>query len=304
MSATIDTRPGTVRYYVQQAAAEFAAAGLYYGHGTDNPHDEAVYLVFAALGLPFDCPESRLDRPLTRQQQERIERLIRERIETRKPVAYLVNKAWFCGLPFHVDERVLIPRSPIAELIERGFSPWLHAERVRRVLDIGTGSGCIAIACAHAFPAAEVDAVDNDPDALAVARYNIDMHGLSGRVHAIQSDLFSNVSGRYDLVIANPPYVTRDEMAVLPPEYHHEPVAALAAGSDGLDVVRRLLALAPDYLAEEGVLVLEVGNARDTLERTYPELPFVWLEFERGGEGVCLLQAADIISSAGEKISS
>lgn len=294
MSETIHSLPGSARFYVEHAAREFAAADLYYGHGTDNAEGEAVYLVFAVLDLPFDCPESMLDSPLTQAQCGKIEHLIRERIETRKPTAYLVNRAWFCGLPFYVDERVLIPRSPIAELIERGFTPWLQPECVRRVLDIGSGSGCIAIACAHAFPAAEVDAVDNDPDALAVARDNIDMHQLAGHVHAIQSDLFSNVSGRYDLIIANPPYVSSAEMEILPPEYRHEPVAALVAGSDGLDFARRLLAEAGDYLTDQGILVLEVGNAREALEQAYPGLPFTWLEFERGGEGVCLLHAGDV----------
>jgi ribosomal protein L3 glutamine methyltransferase len=294
MSVTINAAPDTVRFYVQWAAARFEAAGLYYGHGTDNAHDEAVYLVFAALDMPFDCPESMLDIPLEQEQRQRLEHLVRERIETRKPTAYLVHKAWFCGLPFYVDEHVLIPRSPIAELIEQGFTPWLQPDKVRRILDIGTGSGCIAIACAYAFPEADVDAVDNDPAALAVTRRNIEAHQLTDRVHAIESDLFGAVGGPYDLIIANLPYVSTAEMDALPPEYRHEPAVALAAGDDGLDVVRRLLAEARGHLVTGGILVVEVGNARTALDQAFPELPFVWLEFERGGEGVCLLGSDDL----------
>lgn len=285
----------SIRACVHEIARRFAAADLYYGHGTDNAHDEAVYLVFAALDLPFDCPESALDEALDSAQLVRIHELARQRIERRMPTAYLVNRAWFCGLPFYVDEQVLIPRSPVAELIEAGFSPWLEADRVGRVLDIGTGSGCIAIACAYALPQARVDAIDNDRAALAVTQRNIDAHGLGARVTAIESDLFSALDGcRYDLIIANPPYVDAEDMADLPPEYAHEPAAALAAGDDGLDVVERLLNEARDHLTADGLLVLEVGNSQAALEAARPTLPMLWLDFEMGGDGVCIIEARDL----------
>lgn len=285
----------TVRSCVEDTAARFTAADLCYGHGTDNAHDEAVYLVFAALDLPFDCPESALDQPLDAAAVAHIEELVRQRIELRRPTAYLVNRAWFCGLPFYIDEHVLIPRSPIAELIETGFKPWLEAAAVSRILDIGAGSGCMAIACAHAFPGARIDAIDNDPAALAVAQRNIDEHHLGARVAAIESDLFSEIAGRrYDLIIANPPYVDAADMAALPPEYRHEPAPALAAGGDGLEVINRLLAQAGRHLTDSGILVLEAGNSQAALEAARPDLPLLWLEFEHGGTGVCLIEARDL----------
>ncbi|MCS3904560.1 ribosomal protein L3 glutamine methyltransferase [Methylohalomonas lacus] len=285
----------SIRACVHEIARRFAAADLYYGHGTDNAHDEAVYLVFAALDLPFDCPESALDEALDNAQLARIRELARQRIEKRVPTAYLVNRAWFCGLPFYVDEHVLIPRSPVAELIEAEFSPWLEADRIGRVLDIGTGSGCIAIACAYALPQARVDAIDNDRAALAIAQRNIDAHGLGARVAAIESDLFSALDDcRYDLIIANPPYVDAQDMADLPPEYAHEPAAALAAGDDGLAVVERLLNEARDHLTADGLLVLEVGNSQAALEAARPALPMLWLDCEMGGDGVCIIEARDL----------
>lgn len=287
--------PVTIRKCVEQTARRFAAADLYYGHGTDNAHDEAVYLVFAALDLPFECPESALDELIDAVPEARIQELVRQRIELRKPTAYLVNRAWFCGLSFYVDEHVLIPRSPMAELIEAGFTPWLDPERVESILDIGTGSGCIAIASAFAFPHARIDAVDNDRAALAIAQRNIDEHNLGARVTATESDLFNTLTGRrYDLIIANPPYVDTEDMADLPPEYRHEPAAALAAGEDGLEVVERLLAEARRHLTDSGILVLEVGNSQAALEAAYPELPMLWVEFENGGDGVCLIEARDL----------
>lgn len=284
--------PATIRQCVEQTARRFAAADLYYGHGTDNAHDEAVYLVFAALGLPFDCPEEALDEPLKAVQAVRIQELVRQRIELRKPTAYLVNRAWFCGLSFYVDEHVLIPRSPVAELIETGFTPWLDPQRIERVLDIGTGSGCIAIASAFALPQAHVDAVDNDRAALAIAQRNIDEHHLGARITAKESDLFATLAGRrYDLIIANPPYVDAQDMVNLPPEYRHEPAAALAAGEDGLDLVERLLAEARRHLTDNGILVLEVGNSQAALEAAYPQQPMIWIDFENGGDGVCVIEA-------------
>jgi len=288
----------TPRQLIRLAEQRFRQADLWYGHGTDNPYDEAVYLVLGALGLPFDVEEEELDEPLENSRVQHIQNLIAGRTEKYIPVAYLINEAWFCGLSFYVDKRVLIPRSPMAELIEEKFSPWLVQRERPCILDIGTGSACIAIACAHAFPEAKVDAVDVSEDALAVACMNIERHKVSNRVHLIQSDLYENLDGnRYDLIIANPPYVGPREYAELPAEYHHEPGAALLGGADGVDVVRSILSQSDSYLNDGGILVVEVGNGQDAVAEAFPQLPFTWLEFERGGEGVFLLTAGDLKKS-------
>lgn len=288
-----DLSPITPTALIDELEQRFLDADLFYGHGTDNARDEAAYLVLGALQLPFDADDETLDQTLPREECERVRQLAAERIQKRRPVAYLIKQAWFCGLPFYVDERVLIPRSPIAELIEERFIPWVAEEKVARILDIGTGSGCIAVACALAFPGARVDAVDVSEDALAVAAINIGRHDVDDSVRILRSDVFGNLAGeRYDLIIANPPYVGTEEMQDLPREYGHEPGSeALAAGADGLNVVRRILADAGKHLTEQGVLIVEVGNSRPALEAAFPELPFTWLEFERGGEGVFLLTA-------------
>ena len=285
----------TPRQLIDRAEQRFTASGLFFGHGADNALDEAAYLVLGALDLPFDLNREQLNGKITETEQERIRKLVDERISSRKPTAYLLNKAWFAGLPFYVDERVLVPRSPIAELIRDGFSPWSKAPEVTRILDLGTGSGCIAIACALAFPAAIVDASDISPDALEVARINCERHGLGQRINLVESDLFGALGDtKYDIIVCNPPYVTEGEMAALPAEYRHEPSLALAAGVTGLNVVDRILADAQRHITPHGILVVEVGNSRAALEAKYPRTPFIWLDFEHGGEGVFVITGADL----------
>ncbi len=284
----------TIRDFLRWAASEFIAAKLYYGHGTDNPWDEAEQLVLHAIHLAPPLGDEWLSARLTRGERECVVANIRRRIQERIPAAYITGQAWFAGLPYVVDERVLVPRSPISELIEKRFAPWLVNEP-RQILDLCTGSGCIGIACAHAFPEAYVQLSDISYDALAVAEENIQQHGLIERVFALQSDLFENLLGqRFDLIVSNPPYVDAEDMASLPDEFHAEPELGLSSGDDGLDFTRRLLKEAADYLTEEGLLVVEVGNSWPALEGTYPTLPFTWVEFERGGHGVFVLTAQDL----------
>jgi ribosomal protein L3 glutamine methyltransferase len=285
----------TITDFVRWGASRFAEAGLHFGHGTDNAVDEALVLVRHALHLGHDLPRELYGARLTAQEKHAVVELLQRRLVERVPAPYLTGEAWFAGLPFFVDQRVLIPRSPFAELIESGFAPWVDADCVESVLDLCTGSGCIAIACAFAFPAAEVDAVELSSDALEVAGRNVARHGLQDQLRLLQGDLWAPVSGRaYDLVVSNPPYVGEQEMAALPPEYGHEPELGLRAGHAGLDVVARILEGARAHLRPGGVLVVEVGNSADAVTEAWPELPFTWLEFSRGGGGVFLLRAEDL----------
>jgi len=285
----------TLRDWVRWGASRFNAAGLFFGHGTDNALDDALALVLHAVDLDHTLPAEYLDARVTADESKRIADLFHQRLERRVPVAYLTGKAYFAGLEFEVDEHVLIPRSPIAELIEEGFEPWLDAAHVASVLDLCCGSGCIGIACAHAFPEALVDLADISSAALEIAVRNIERHGLDDRVRALHSDVYEGLDGeRYDLIVSNPPYVSRAEMAGLPDEYRHEPELALEAGDDGMDVVARILAWGADYLRPGGILVVEVGASADLLMTRYPEGPFLWLDFERGGDGVFLLTAEQL----------
>ncbi|MEJ2762738.1 50S ribosomal protein L3 N(5)-glutamine methyltransferase [Photobacterium sp. MCCC 1A19761] len=286
----------TLQDMLRWTVSRFNAAGLFYGHGTDNAWDEAVQLVLPTLYLPLDIPsEVRFSRLTSSERLRIVERVIR-RINDRTPVAYLTNKAWFCGMEFFVDERVLVPRSPIGELIENGFEPFL-TEPPTRIMDLCTGSGCIGIACAHAFPEAEVDIVDISTDALAVAEQNIHDHGLEQQVIPLRSDLLRDVpKDQYDLIVTNPPYVDQEDMNSLPDEFRHEPVLGLAAGTDGLKLVRRILANAPDYLKENGVLICEVGNSMVHMEEQYPHIPFTWIEFENGGHGVFMMTREQLVA--------
>jgi len=290
----------TLQDMIRWTVSRFNAANLFYGHGTDNAWDEAVQLILPTLYLPIDVPPHVLNSRLTGSERLRIVERVIKRINERTPIAYLTNKAWFCGLEFYVDERVLVPRSPIGELIEAQFQPWLIDEPVR-IMDLCTGSGCIAIACAHAFPDAEVDAIDISTDALQVAEQNIQDHGMEQQVFPIRSDLFRDLpKEKYDLIVSNPPYVDQEDMNSLPKEFKHEPELGLAAGTDGLKLVRRILANAAGYLTDNGILICEVGNSMVHMMNQYDHIPFTWLEFENGGHGVFMLTRQQLVDCASD----
>ncbi|WP_299977985.1 50S ribosomal protein L3 N(5)-glutamine methyltransferase [uncultured Pseudoteredinibacter sp.] len=279
----------TIRDYIRWAASRFSEARLFFGHGTDNAWDEATALVLQSLHLPWDCDKDTLSARLTLVERELIVERVGRRIDERLPLAYLTGQAYFCGLCFDVNEHVLVPRSPIAELIENGFEPWL-ASPPNSVLDLCTGSGCIGIACAYAFEWAEVDLSDISAEAIAVAEKNIKRHQLEDRVRAVESDLFEGLQDQsYDLIVSNPPYVNAEDLSTMPAEYQQEPEIALGSGADGLDFTRRLLKEAAARLNDGGVLIVEVGNSWPALEQAFPEVAFTWLEFEHGGHGVFML---------------
>ena len=295
-TTTINDELFTIRDFIRWGVSEFNAAKLYFGHGTDNAWDEAEQLVLHAINLTPPLADEWLGSRLTSSERDRVVANLQRRIEERIPAAYITGQAWFAGLPFIVDERVLVPRSPIAELIQKQFQPWL-AQEPARILDLCTGSGCIGIACAFAFPDAEVQLSDISFDALEVAEENIQQHNLEERVFAIQSDLFANLVGQqFDLIVSNPPYVDADDLASMPAEYHAEPEIGLGSGEDGLEFTRRLLREASSYLTDDGVLIVEVGNSWVALEEAYPHLPFTWMEFERGGHGVFKVNKSDLLS--------
>lgn len=285
----------TIRDYVRFATSQFNQAGIFYGHGTDNAWDEAMYLVLRTLHLPHDTYPFVLDANLTTTEMETLSELIEKRVTKRIPVAYLIHEAYLSGLSFYVDERVLIPRSPIAELIENHFEPWIMYNDVQHILDMCTGSGCLAITCAKAFPEAQIDACDISSDALTVAKTNVLRHNAEAQVTLHQSDLFASLPPKkYSVIISNPPYVSAQEMADLPLEYKHEPSLGLAAGTEGLDFAVKILREAKAFLEPDGILIVEVGNSEHALADRFPNIPFTWLEFQHGGGGVFLLTAEQI----------
>jgi len=285
----------TIRDFVRWGSSEFLRNELVFGHGFVNALDEARYLVLHALSLPYDWPDSYLDASLTVDERASVIEVLRHRIDSRQPAAYITRESWFCGLRFYVDERVLVPRSPIAELISNHFEPWIDSRRVNRILDLCTGSGCIAIAAKYQFPEAEVCASDVSADALEVAGVNLEQHELGDHIVLYESDLFDAIpQTQFDVIVTNPPYVDAEDMGALSAEFKREPALGLRAGEDGLQLVDRILARAGEYLSDHGILIVEVGNSQPALERKYDFLPMTWVDFEFGGGGVCCIQAQDL----------
>jgi ribosomal protein L3 glutamine methyltransferase len=297
--STLTQELETLRDWLRYAVSRFNLAGLSFGHGTANAYDEAAYLLLHTLHLPLDRLEPFLDAKLIHAEREEVQDIIARRVNERVPAAYLTHEAWLGEHRFYVDERVLIPRSYIAELLRDGLSPWIaEPDKVQTALDLCTGSGCLAILVAHHFPNADVDAADISSDALAVALRNVADHGLQGRVNLIRSDLLSNLTEKnYDLIVSNPPYVTAMAMEELPPEYLHEPQLALAGGDDGLDAVRTILARAAEFLNPDGLLIVELGQNRAAAEAAFPRLPFTWLSTESSDEAVFLLRREELLAA-------
>lgn len=285
----------TYRMALEKSSEYLDESQVWFGHGTDNSWDESVLLLFWAATLSMDTDAAILEQIIAADTAERFQTAINLRVEQRKPAAYITKEAWFCGLPFYVNESVLVPRSPIAELINEGFEPWLKSAP-RTILDLCCGSGCIGIASALAFPNAQVRVSDLSSAAMEVAHRNIATYQCGDRVTGICSDLFDVIDQQFDLILCNPPYVDIKDIESMPSEYHHEPEMGLGSGSDGLDLTRRILAQAADYLSSEGLLILEVGNSWQHLEQAYPRFPFLWLEFEHGGLGVCALTRTDLLA--------
>ena len=292
----------TLRDFIRWGTSEFNRNGLAFAHGFADALDESRYLSLHALSLPYDLADGYLDSNLTDSEKEQVFNLLNLRVKSRQPVAYITRESWFCGLKFYVDERVLVPRSPIAELIDKQFEPWINSERVHSILDLCTGSACIAIACQYAFPEADVFASDVSKDALEVAKINRQQHDLDDVLTLYESDLFENIPEQgFDVIVSNPPYVDAEDMTGLPAEFHHEPRLGLAAGEDGMLLVDRMLKKASAYLNEGGVLLIEVGNSQAAMMQRYADLPMTWIDFEYGGSGVCCIQAADLANfTAGE----
>ena len=275
---------------IQEVGQLFGDCNLCYGHGTDNPLDEAVALVLFVLGIDYSDAEEPSFSKVSAVEFKLIEKLVEQRIKERKPLAFLTQEAFFCGYKFYVDERVLIPRSPMAELIQNLFEPWIDSASVERVLDVATGSGCLAVAIANNFPGAEVVASDVSKGALEVASINVDGLSVREQVTLVESDLFENIEGVFDLIVSNPPYVGPKSYEALPPEYHHEPGLALIAEQNGLDFIARILHDSPPFLRDNGILVLEMGEVAEEAEKAFPH-PFKWVELDNGGEGIAVLEA-------------
>lgn len=286
----------TSRDFIRFCYSQMMEQQVFLGHGHVAPIDEAKQLVLAALYLPWDADDVILDGQLLEGEKGRIVDFIQRRIVDREPLPYIINEAWFMQLPFYVDTRVLIPRSPIAQLIEHEFSPFLAASPVNSILDMCTGSGCIGIACGYVFDQAQVDLADISEDAIAVATINVEKHQMQDQVKVIQSDLFENISKRYDIIVSNPPYVDKQDLATMPDEYQHEPALALGSGDDGLDLCKQILAQASDYLTEQGLLVVEVGNSEVHLMEQFAQVPFIWVELANGGNGVFVINNADLVN--------
>lgn len=285
----------TIRDLIRWGASRFMEAELSFSHGMASALDEAAYLVLHTLHLPVDTPDIYFNSRVTPAERQKVGNILGRRVEERKPAAYLTNEGWFAGLPFYVDERVLVPRSPLAEWVEKQFYPWTDPSQVHNILDLCTGSGCIGIACAYAFTHARVDLSDVSMDALEVAQANIKRHGAQNNVQVVHSDLFEQLDGkRYDIIVSNPPYVDAEDLSAMSAEFHHEPVLGLEAGQNGLSIAHRILREARKHLTDHGILIVEVGNSQYALEAAYPELPFNWLEFENGGDGVFMLTAEQL----------